>query len=156
MGGSRKQETRDCKGIGILLAICPSRHRSEDLLPLPGVFWNLRLSRVSFLLSLFLLSPFPPCWASCHSLSLPLHWVFLMFSFYGWSFCRVWLLLCLVTALPGLSWGCFRQVRSKSWHHIMSVECVISSVLSGCRKNLKQWVDQCYSSVLRASQAVQW
>ena len=74
---------------------------------------------MSFLLSSFLLSQFPPCWASCRSLSLPLHWVFLMFSFHGWSFCRVCLLLCLASALPWPnSPGCFRQVKSKSWHHI--------------------------------------
>ena len=30
----------------------------------------------------------------------------------------------------------------------ISGECVISSVLSRCSKNLKQWMDQCYSSVL--------
>ena len=30
---SRKQEMRDYKGIKILLAICPSSHRSKDLLP---------------------------------------------------------------------------------------------------------------------------
>ena len=44
---------RDCKGNKILLGICPSSHRSEDLLPKPEIFWNLRLSLVSFLLSLF-------------------------------------------------------------------------------------------------------
>ena len=31
-GGLKKQETRDCKGIKILLAICPSSYGSEDLL----------------------------------------------------------------------------------------------------------------------------
>ena len=50
----------------ILLAICPSSHRGEDFLPQPKVFWNLRLNHMSFLLSLFLLSWFPACWASCH------------------------------------------------------------------------------------------
>ena len=30
-------------------------------------------------------------------------------------------------------------------------ECVISSVMSCCSKNLKQWIDQCYSSVLLTS-----
>ena len=57
---------RDCKGIKILLAICPSSHSGEDVLPQPEVFWNLRLSHTSFLLSLFLLSWFPAHWASCH------------------------------------------------------------------------------------------
>ena len=32
-GGSRKQEMRDCKGIKILLGICLSSYRNEDLLP---------------------------------------------------------------------------------------------------------------------------
>ena len=43
---------RDCKGIKILLGIGPSSHSSEDLLPKPEVFSNLRLSPMSFLLSL--------------------------------------------------------------------------------------------------------
>ena len=29
----RKQEMRDCKGVKILLAVCPSSHMSKDLLP---------------------------------------------------------------------------------------------------------------------------
>ena len=62
--GSSKQETRDCKGIKILLAICPSSHGREDYLPESVVSWNL--SCVSFLLSLFLLSQFPAQRASCH------------------------------------------------------------------------------------------
>ena len=60
---------RDCKGIKILLAICPSSHRGEDFLPQPKVFWNLRLSCMGFWPSLFLLSQFSACWASCH-----FHW----------------------------------------------------------------------------------
>ena len=32
-GGSRKQGTRDCTASKILLAICPSNHRNEDILP---------------------------------------------------------------------------------------------------------------------------
>ena len=39
-GGLQKQEMRDCKGIKILSAICPSSHRGEDFLPQPGIFWN--------------------------------------------------------------------------------------------------------------------
>ena len=34
----------------------------------------------------------------------------------------------------------------------MSGECVISPVLSHCVKNLKRWMDQCYSSVLFGKQ----
>ena len=33
VGGLRKQEMRDCKGIKVLLGMCPSNHRGEDLLP---------------------------------------------------------------------------------------------------------------------------
>ena len=47
----------DCKGIKILLAICPSNRRDEDFLPQLQVFWNLRLSHMSFLLSLFVRCP---------------------------------------------------------------------------------------------------
>ena len=57
---------RDCKEIKILLAICPSCHRGEDFIP-QQVSWNLRLTHVSFLLNLFLLSWFPACLGSCHS-----------------------------------------------------------------------------------------
>ena len=35
------------------LASCYSSHKGEDFLPQPEVFWNLRLSSISFLLSLF-------------------------------------------------------------------------------------------------------
>ena len=63
--GLRKQEMRGCKGFNILLAIYPSSHRSKDFLPQQEVIWNLRLSRVSFLPSAFLLLWFPARWASC-------------------------------------------------------------------------------------------
>ena len=57
---------RDCKGLKSLLAICLSSHRSKDFLSPLEVFWNLRLSHVSFLPSWFLLFQFPARWASCH------------------------------------------------------------------------------------------
>ena len=57
---------RGCKGIKILLAICPSSHTSKDFLLQQEVFWNLTLSHMSFQLSLFLLSQFPARWASHH------------------------------------------------------------------------------------------
>ena len=50
-------------------------------------------------------------------LSRPLHCVFFAFSFHHGSFCRVGLLLYLVSASWGLSWGCFSQVMSEKWHH---------------------------------------
>ena len=34
---------------------------------------------------------------------------------------------------------------------VLLEKCVISSVLSRCGKNLKQWKDQCYSSMLQLS-----
>ena len=43
---------KDCEGIKILLAICPSSHRGEDFLPQPEVSWNQN-EPLSFLLSLF-------------------------------------------------------------------------------------------------------
>ena len=46
-----------------MLGVCPSSHRSEE------VFWILRLSRVSFLLSLFFAVPVSS------TMGLPLHWV---------------------------------------------------------------------------------
>ena len=57
---------RGCKGFKILLGICLSSHRSKDFLPQLEVFWNLRLSHVSFLPSWFSLFQFPARWASCH------------------------------------------------------------------------------------------
>ena len=106
---------RDCKGIKILLDICPSSHRGEDFLPQPKVFWNLRLSCMNVLPSLFLPSQFPACWASCY---LPCAGFSSLFSFHWGSFCWVGLLLCLASASRVLSWGCFSQVKSKKWHKI--------------------------------------
>ena len=107
--GLRKQEMRGCKGFNILLAIYPSSHRSKDFLPQQEVIWNLRLSRVSFLPSAFLLLRFPARWASCD-----FSWAGFSshFSFHCGSSCRVVLLLCL----RGPSRGCFSQVKSEKWH----------------------------------------
>ena len=82
--GLRKQETRDCKRIKILLGVCPSSHRCEDPLPYPEVFWNLSLRRVSFLLSLCFTAPVS---SMPGLLSLPLRWVFFTFSFRCRSVC---------------------------------------------------------------------
>ena len=46
---------------------------SEDLLPYPEVFWNLRLSRVGFLLSSFFAA------LVSSRTGLPLRWVFFAF-----------------------------------------------------------------------------
>ena len=97
-----------------MLAICPSSHRGEYLLPWLEV-WNLRLSHVRFLLSLFfavLVS------STLGFLSLLLRWVFFTFSFHRESFHRVGLLLGLASASHVLSRGCFSHVKSKKWHQI--------------------------------------
>ena len=91
-GSSRKQEMRDCKGIKILLAICPSSHRSEDFLPQPEVSWNLRMRCVSFLPTLSLLSRFPARWASCHvpCASFSLRSASTAGAFAKFGFCCAW------------------------------------------------------------------
>ena len=103
---------KDCKGIKILLAICPSRHRSEDLLPQLELFWNLRPSSVSFLLSLFLLSQLLAHWASCHfhRAGFSLCSASTTGAFAGLGFCCVWPLPCrgqakVVSARLNLSHG---------------------------------------------------
>ena len=90
--------SRDCKGFKILLAICPSSHRSEDCLPQQEVFWNLRLSFVSKFVFAVLVS------SRLGFLPLPLHWVFFPFSFHRGSFCWVGFLLCSASTLRGRAW----------------------------------------------------
>ena len=94
--GLRKQEMRDCKGIKILLAICPSSHRSEDLLPIPEVLWNPRLSHVSFLLNWFCSLSFYQAGLLVTSTALG----FLCVHLPPWG---LLLLLCLASALQGPS-----------------------------------------------------
>ena len=72
---------RDCKGNKILLAICPSKHRSKDFLPRPEL-WSRRLSLVSFLLTIFVVLVS----SMVGFLSLPLRWVFFVFDKLGF-FC---------------------------------------------------------------------
>ena len=111
-GGSRKQGVRqgarDCKGIKTLLGIRPSGHRSKE------VFWNLRLSCLSSLLSCFFAVPVS---STLGILSLPLCWVLLTFSFHRRSFRQVGLLLCLASSLQGSCQGCLTQVKYESGHH---------------------------------------
>ena len=54
-------------------------------------------------------------------------------------FCQVGLLLYLVSASLGLSWGCFSQVTSETWHQTCQGN-VFFSVLSHWSKDLKWWV----------------
>ena len=86
---------RDCKGIKIrfMLDFCLSSHKSKDFLPQPEVFWNLRLSHMSFLPFVFAV-PVP---STLGFLSLPLLWVFFAWSFHCRSFCQVGLLLYLAS-----------------------------------------------------------
>ena len=84
---------RDCDEIKILLAICPSCHRGEDFI-VQQVSWNLRLTHVSFLPNLFLLSWFPACLGSCHShcTGFSSHSSSTMRAFPKLGFCCAWLL----------------------------------------------------------------
>ena len=125
----------DCLGIKILWAICPPSHRGEDPLPYPEVFWNLRLSHVSFLPHLFLLSWLPACWASCH-----LHCT----GFYSHSASTVGAFEELVSAVLGLHLTgaeprLFQPGEIQVTTQDMSGECVISLGLSLCSKDLKWW-----------------
>jgi len=99
-GGLRKQELRDCKGIKILLAIGSSSHRSEDFLSQLEVFWNLRLSRVSFLWVCFCCSAFQHVGLLFTSTVLG----FLCFQLPPWELSPSWasavLGLCIMGAKP--------------------------------------------------------
>ena len=125
--GSRKQEMRDCKGIKIFLAICPSSCRGKDFLPQSEVSWNLRLSHMSFLLGLLESETDPhelsaeivfavPLSSTLGFLSHHLCWVFFTFSFHRRRFHWVGLLLCLASTSWRPSLGCFSQVKSESQH----------------------------------------
>ena len=48
---SMKVEWRFDLGVCLFVSKCTSSHKGEDLLPSLEVFWNLKLSCVSFLLS---------------------------------------------------------------------------------------------------------
>ena len=110
-GGLQKQEMRDCKGIKILLATCPSSHRGEDFYPNQG-------SSGTELCDLFAKFIFTVLVSSMLGfLSLPLRWVFFTFSFHHGIIRWVGLLLCLGSTSWGLSQGCFSQVKSKKQHH---------------------------------------
>ena len=85
---------RDCKGIKILLAICPSSHRSEDFLPQWVVFWTLRRSHLSSLPRSLLLSRVQLPGLPVTSPVLG----FLHVQLHRGSFCRIGLLLCLASA----------------------------------------------------------
>ena len=124
---------RDCKGIKILLVICPSSHWGENLLPHPEVFWNLWLSHVSFLLSLFLLSQFQHARLLVTSIVL--------------GFLCVWLPQCeLLPSWASVVLGFFLtgaelMLLHPGYIQVMAADmlgkCVISSVLSCHSKDLK-------------------
>ena len=85
-------------------------------------------------------------------LSLPLHWIFFEFSFHRGRFRRVGHLLCLASALWGPSLGCFSQVKSKSRHYICWGSLEFPWFCLATAKNVKWWMDQCYSLVLFGKQ----
>ena len=136
--------SRNCKGIKILLAICPSSHRSKDFLPQQDVFWNLRLRSVSEFVFAVLVS-------RRLGLSVPLHWVLFMFSFHCGSFRWVGLLLRLASTLRGQAEVISARLNPRSGTIDVGGVCNFPG-LSRCSKNLKQWMDQCYSSVLFGKQ----
>ena len=99
---------------------------------------------MSFLPKLFFLSQFPACWASCHfhCTGFSLRSSSTAGAFTELDFCRAWPLPC-----KGQATVVSARLKPEKQHH-MSGMFVISSVLSCCSKNLKRWVDQCYSSIL--------
>ena len=109
--------------------------QNRGLLTYPEVFWNQRLYCMSFLLSLVLLPWFPACWASpdFYCSGFPLCSAYTWCTFSELDFSYAW--------LPP-RWGpaevlqsCYIQVTAQ---HMLG-ECVISSVLSCCGKDLKRW-----------------
>ena len=102
---------------------------------------------MSFLLSLLLLLQFLEHWASCY------------FPCAGFSSRSV----STTEAFAELGFSCTWLLPHGGWAEVvstrliqvtapyMSGEFVISSVLSRCSKNVKQWTDHCYSSVLQLS-----
>ena len=124
--------------------MCPSSHRSEDLLPYPEVSWNLRQSRMSFLPSLFLLPGFPALWASCHfhcaGFSSHSHSASTTGAFADLGFCCAW-------PLPHRSQDKVVSARltlRNGTRYVGGVCDFLSSVLP---QQKFEMVDQCYSSV---------
>lgn len=89
---------RDCEGIKILLVIHPSSHRSKDFLLQWEVFWNLRLSHMSFQLFVFIVpvSSSLLCCFQCTGFSSLS--AFTMGGFAELGFCCVW-------SLPHSDWA---------------------------------------------------
>ena len=105
---------KDYKGIKILLAICPSSHRSEDLLSYnwrSSAIWDWAtwdFWQVGFCCPNFQHTGLLITFAVLHFLYV------LLPSHESW----VGLLLCFAFALWGPTQGCFSQVKSEKWHDI--------------------------------------
>ena len=87
---------------------------------------------MSFLPSLFLLSQFPACWASCHfhCTGFPLCSASTTWAFAKLGFCCAWF-------PPCWAWAEVVSARLNPSHGTRSGECVVSSVLSCHSKDLK-------------------
>lgn len=111
--------------------------KAQSLDLLAAGLLNLRLSHMSFLLpSLLLLSWFQHAGLL---LSIPLCWISFVFDFYSMSYCQIWLLPCLVSALAGAELRLFQPGYIQVTAPDTLGECLISSVLSCSSKDLKQW-----------------
>ena len=112
VGGSRKQETRDCKGIKISLGMSLQPEERGPPTLTGGLLGSETGPRG--------LSAVPVS----SSMGLPLRWIFFAFRVYRQSFTELG---------SGYAWplprgGCFSQVKSESQHHRGHVS-VCSSVL---------------------------
>ena len=153
-GVSRKQETRDCKGIKILLDICPpaTGERTSYLNWRSSRIWDWATWAscwVRFLLSLFL-AP----WASCYFPVLG----FLCLLLLPWEISQGWAPAVFGLLLAGAMLKSFQPGLIWVMVPYMSGVWVISLILSCHNKNLK-WrmlkpsvchssqTDQCCSSV---------
>ena len=131
-----------------MLAIYPSSHRNEDLLPYPEVFWNLRLSCVSLLPSFFCCPSFQHTGLLVTSTG---YWVFFVFTFHHWSFCRVGFLLCLASALLGVGQAGVVSVRLSLSHSTRNVRGMCNFLGSVSPQQRFEMADWCYSSVTAQS-----
>ena len=138
---SMKVEWRFDLGVCLFVSIHTSSHKGEDLLPSREVFWNLKLSCVSFLLSVFLLSWFPVCWASCHfrGTGFSLCSASTAGTFTELGFCCVW---------PPPHRGRAEVVSARlNLNGTRDVRCMCNFLSSVSPQQRFKMADQCYSLV---------
>ena len=122
VGGSRKQEMRDCKGIRISLSMSLQPEERRPLTLTGGLLGSETGPRG--------LSTVPVS----RTMGLPLRWIFFMFHLYRRSFAE----LGSCCAWPFPRRGSFSQVKPESQHHRCHVS-VCSSVL--CLVTTNIWSD---------------